>query len=355
LEAEWDDAKRKLRRWDGWEERLDFDLFVFGIQDCLAVDEVVGHLFTLLAGRCGAYRHRRQWRWTRGGRLMANGSTNEAKAAMAALSRPPVLPLMPPEFTGIPEEDQDVLREAAKGDAAALEQSRKYLTDRRYTRRWGNPVYAARCWLVSQTCGTDLVVARATHNYADQLADDLGIGRANALEKLAITRVVNNWLMVGVLEAKECGLGGEQQGAWAGGTVPVPGRTAADAGCEDPLLPSRGDDGGVGHPPATRLGDRTDRSSRPRWKGERVVVLHHADPWSQLTSPSHRRQLVIPAGGVEDAFGDPLQSVEGGHRLNAGLGPVGLGGWLRGTRRDRVTGLLLSPRDRPAAARRQPA
>ncbi len=51
------------------------------------------------------------------------------------------------------------------------------------------------------------MVARASHNYADQLAEDLGVGRATPLEKLAITRVVNNWLMVGALEARACGLG----------------------------------------------------------------------------------------------------------------------------------------------------
>jgi hypothetical protein len=68
-------------------------------------------------------------------------------------------------------------------------------------------VSAARCRVISQTCGTDRVVGRAAHAYADQLADDLGMGRATALEKLAITRVVSNWLMVGALEAKACGFG----------------------------------------------------------------------------------------------------------------------------------------------------
>lgn len=204
--AEWDAAQRELRRWDGWEGRLDLDLFLFGIRDCLAVDEAVGHLLTLLAGRCGAYRHRRQWRWSRGGKMMASKTTKGVAGTAAALAAPAVPPLLPPDFTGIPEADQAVLRAAATGDAAALEQSRKYLTDRRYARRWGNPVYAARCWLISQTCGTDRVVARAAHNYADHLAEDLGAGQANPLEKLAVTRVVNNWLMVGTLEAKASGL-----------------------------------------------------------------------------------------------------------------------------------------------------
>lgn len=79
------------------------------------------------------------------------------------------------------------------------------ITDRRYITRWGSPMYTAKCWLVSQACRDNMVVARATHNRADQLAADLGFQTANALERLAITRVVHNWLTVGVLEAKACG------------------------------------------------------------------------------------------------------------------------------------------------------
>ncbi len=203
--AELDSCDRQIRRLKRFGEQLDADFFVMDIAACLAVDDALADLFTLLAGRCGAYRHRRQWRWHRGGKAMADRKTKETTGTLAALTPPAVPPLMTPEFSGIPPEDQAVLRAAATGDAAALEQARKYLTDRKYTRRWGNPVYAARCWLVGQVCGTDKVVARATHHHADQLAEDLGGGHATALEKLAITRVVNNWLMVGLLEVKACG------------------------------------------------------------------------------------------------------------------------------------------------------
>lgn len=206
LAAGLDEAKRKVRQLDGWKQRLDFDRFLFSIQDCLAVDEAVSHVFTLLAERSGAYRHRRQWRWTRGGRRMSNDPANAAKSVMAALARCNLPPLMAPDFVGIPEEDQVVLREAAKGDVVALEKSRKYLTDQRFTRRWGNPAHAARWWLMIQAAGTNVVVASATLNFADRLTEDLGFGQANTLEQLAITRVVNNWLMVGTLEAKACGL-----------------------------------------------------------------------------------------------------------------------------------------------------
>lgn len=66
-------------------------------------------------------------------------------------------------------------------------------------------MYAAKCWLVGQASGDDKVVARATHNRADQLRDDLGFQSANVLEQIAITRVVHNWLTAGVLESKACG------------------------------------------------------------------------------------------------------------------------------------------------------
>jgi hypothetical protein len=111
---------------------------------------------------------------------------------------------MAPDFSGVPEEDREVLAAAAKGDEAALEKARPYLTDGRYIARWGSPMYAAKCWLVGQACGDDKVVARATHNRADQLRDELGYQSANVLERIAITRVVHNWLTVGILEVKAC-------------------------------------------------------------------------------------------------------------------------------------------------------
>jgi hypothetical protein len=92
---------------------------------------------------------------------------------------------------------------ATKGDAA-LEKARPYLEDRKYVNRWGNPAYAARCWLVGQVCGDDKLVARATHAKASALADDPGFEAANPLEKMAIYRVVNCWLTVSVLEVHAC-------------------------------------------------------------------------------------------------------------------------------------------------------
>jgi hypothetical protein len=208
LAATLDDNQRRLRRLERASARLDHDGFVFGVQDALAVDAVLGDLFALLAGRCGLYRHRRQWRRTRRADVMAGlkGMGGNLRKVLDELDRSGrTAPLLAPEFDGIPDDDRAVLQAAAKGDAAALEKARPYLSDRRYTKRWGSPMYAARCWLVGQACGDDVVVARATHAEATALAADLGWDGANALERLAITRVVNNWLMVGVLEVRACG------------------------------------------------------------------------------------------------------------------------------------------------------
>jgi hypothetical protein len=62
-------------------------------------------------------------------------------------------PLLAPSLTSVPEADREVLAAAAKGDEAALEKTRPYLEQRRYQDRWGNPAYAARCWLVRQAVG----------------------------------------------------------------------------------------------------------------------------------------------------------------------------------------------------------
>jgi hypothetical protein len=200
---------RLIRRMARLDERLDRELFEGGVRECFAVDDVLTDVFAVLAGRCGAYRHRRQWRWKRGGKAMAM-KLNAAPAVTlmtidrAAGSGTPAL--LPADLSGVPEADRATLRAAARGDAAALAASRKYLSDARYTRRWGDPMHAARCWLVTEASGTDRVVAAATFAHAQRMADDLGWQRATAVERLAIVRVVNNWLMVGILEVKACGL-----------------------------------------------------------------------------------------------------------------------------------------------------
>ncbi len=94
------------------------------------------------------------------------------------------------------------MAEAATGDAEALRAAEPYFKDAARVRRWGDPMHAARCWLVSQSCGENSLIHAATHRYADAMRDGLGWESADALQRVAILRVVNNWPAVGVLEAK---------------------------------------------------------------------------------------------------------------------------------------------------------
>ena len=111
---------------------------------------------------------------------------------------------MEPSFEGLPEADRATLQAAAKGDTAALEKAKPYLTDPKYIKLWGKPMYAARCWLVTQVAGSDSVVARTTHARIVMLQNELGFATANMLEKLAITRIVHNWLAVAALDVRAC-------------------------------------------------------------------------------------------------------------------------------------------------------
>lgn len=113
-------------------------------------------------------------------------------------------PLLAPDLSGLPEADRATLQAAAKGDRAALARAEPYLSDPKYVQLWGDPMRAPRCWLVGQVAGQDKVVARATHARAALLTQELGFETANVLEKVAITRVVHNWLAVAALEARAC-------------------------------------------------------------------------------------------------------------------------------------------------------
>jgi hypothetical protein len=151
LSAELDTNQRMLRRLERAEARIDQDAFLFGVADVFAVDEVLGNLFAILAGRCGAYRHRRQWRRKRRADVMGvlkkiARDIERVKAELDSDDRK--RPLMAPDFSGVPDEDREVLVAAAKGDEAALEKAQPYLKDGRYIARWGSPMYAAKCWLV---------------------------------------------------------------------------------------------------------------------------------------------------------------------------------------------------------------
>jgi len=201
-----DQAERMGRRIDAGLAQADRDVFEYAIRDVLGIDEFLGNLFTVIARQSGFHLHHRQWRRTRRVKEMSDLDTlrKQIKQLGKQIEQAKRAPLMAADFEGLPEADQATLRAAAKGDAAALAKAQPYLTDPKYIMEWGNPTYAARCWLVGQVAGDDAVVARTTHARATMLHDELGFSEANMLEKLAITRIVHNWLAVAALEAKCC-------------------------------------------------------------------------------------------------------------------------------------------------------
>jgi len=203
-----DDAERGGRKIDADLARADRDVYGFAIRDVLGIDEFLGNLFAVLARQCGYYQHHRQWRRSRRAdpisTLHAMRKQIEKLEIATALAKQLRSPLMVPDFEGLPDADRATLQAAAKGDKLALEKAQPYLTDAKYIRKWGNPMYAARCWLVGQVSGDDMVVGRATHARVALLQDELGFAEANVLERLAITRIVHNWLAVAALDVRAC-------------------------------------------------------------------------------------------------------------------------------------------------------
>lgn len=202
-----DNSERRDRRIDAGFKRADREGFAQHVRDVFGIERFLANLFTVSANQCGFYQHRRQWRRTRRADPMSldrlGRQIDKLKAQLEKAERGRA-PLMAPDFSGIPEADRDTLQAAAKGDKAALAKAQPYLTDPKYVRAWGNPMTAARCWLVGQVAGDDFVVAQTTYYRATMLQEELGFDRANLLEKIAITRIVHNWLAVAALEVRAC-------------------------------------------------------------------------------------------------------------------------------------------------------
>ena len=200
LDAQYDGAKRELDRADRMARRVGMHSDGTEFAAYFEFDDVLAAVVAALAHRQGWHRPKRQWRKKRG---IDVGEIQRLRKKIDKLRAfVDAQPLRAPELHGVPEADRAILVKAATGDAAALEAAEPYFRDEDRLKRWGDPMYAARCWLVSQSCGDNALVCRATHRYANALRDGLGWDGADALERLAIVRVVNNWLAVGVLEAK---------------------------------------------------------------------------------------------------------------------------------------------------------
>ena len=201
-----DDAERMGRRIDAGLAQADRDVHGYAVRDVLGIDEFLGNLFTALARQSGFHLHHRQWRRDRRTSTMSSirSLRKQIEKLGQQMEQSKRAPLMAANFGGVPEADRATLRAAAKGDAAALAKAQPYLTDPKYIKAWGNPMYAARCWLVGQVAGDDAVIGRTTHARVTMLHDELDFADSSMLEKIAITRIVHNWLAVAALEAKCC-------------------------------------------------------------------------------------------------------------------------------------------------------
>ena len=200
LEADYDAGARDLARLERVLARIKRDLAATEFAAFFELDDVVSDVVAALAHRQGWHRHKRQWRRKRGAEVRTADKLRKRVDQLIAERK--AQPLLSPDLGGVPEADRAVLAKAATGDADALAAAEPYFEDASRLRRWGDPMHAARCWLVTQSCGDDILVARATHRYANSMRDGLGWVEADALQRVAILRVVNNWLAVGVLESK---------------------------------------------------------------------------------------------------------------------------------------------------------
>lgn len=208
LMASKDHSERVIKRLDAALARADREVFGNTVRDVFEIGEFLGNLFAVFARQSGFHMHHRQWRRTR--RTIKMTAMPLSKKELDRLGQQLEQtqlrrsPLMEPSFEGLPEADRIMLMAAAKGDASALEKAKPYLADPKYIKLWGNPMVAARCWLVGQVAGNDAVVGNATHARVVMLQNELGFATANMLEKLAITRIVHNWLAVAALDVRAC-------------------------------------------------------------------------------------------------------------------------------------------------------
>ena len=188
--------EREVREYERSERAAEEPTFA----EFFRLDDVLASVVGVLAHRQGWHQHKRQWRRKRGAVV---GSINKIRRQIERLkAKVEARPLITIDLKGLPDAERVMLAKAATGDAEALAAAEPYFKDAARLRRWGDPVHAAKCWLVTQSCGDDWLVGRATHRFAESMQEGLGWADADALQRLAILRVVNNWLAVGVLEAK---------------------------------------------------------------------------------------------------------------------------------------------------------
>ncbi len=193
-----DELARAARRADADRDRRLAEPALAAARALRDADRVLAGLFAAAAFQSGWYRHRRQWRRRR----PTSVPRPEAHAVDTTLTRGRGPAAPPRTLAGIPEPDRAALAAAARGDPEGLKVATKYLEDPRCRSLWGDPMAAARAGLVSVAAGADPVAALAINDHSFDTARRLGWDGAGTLERMAITRMVHNWLAVAALEGR---------------------------------------------------------------------------------------------------------------------------------------------------------
>lgn len=161
-------------------------------------DRLADRLFRAVMAVLGFRLHARtEWRPKRGAALM---SPFEALVARYGPQEPrPALTT----FRADTPEDQEVLDRAARGDAGVLPTVREWLRDPAKLSWLGSVAQMAEHAIVRQVAGDDVAVAAAVAAKMRDQRERLEAETPNASlpVRLAVTRVVHNWVVVHCMEA----------------------------------------------------------------------------------------------------------------------------------------------------------
>ena len=191
--------ERKAARRAERERVIAADREARGILDANAeFDRLADRLFRAVMAVLGFRLHARtEWRPRKGAALM---SPFEALVARYGPQEPrPALTT----FRADSAEEQEVLDRAARGDAGVLPTVREWLKDPAKLSWLGSVAQMAEHAIVRQVAGDDVAVAAAVAAKMRDQRERLEAETPNASlpVRLAVTRVVHNWVVVHCLEA----------------------------------------------------------------------------------------------------------------------------------------------------------
>jgi hypothetical protein len=207
MRSELDQVMRTERTVNSRIERAWEASYLDDVKEVRQIDSVLSCLVVIVAREYGFRMHHRQWRRNLQQASNAdNFATSEEHAVLNNfLEKTEVKkrqPLGTPSFAGFPVEDQRLLKAASEGDRVALSQVKKYIEKPECIAIWGDPAHAALCWLIGEIAGDNDVIRESTHAKIRSMQKEFGYAEASAFKKLAITRIIHNWLHVSVLEVR---------------------------------------------------------------------------------------------------------------------------------------------------------